>query len=131
LHIEVRSDAMTRKPRAASEQIIQEVTSWPGVRISRGDRFGELEIKLGRRELGHLHGERAAHFGFPKEIWNDLRGQGRIAPHPIFPDKAGLAARRIESDADVRDVIALLRLNYERAVARHGLPDEPAVHRSE
>jgi hypothetical protein len=35
----------------------------------------------------------------------------------------GFAARRIETAEDVRDVIALLRLNYERAVAQHGLPD--------
>jgi hypothetical protein len=33
----------------------------------------------------------------------------------VFPGKQGPAARRIESDADVEDVIALLRLNYERA----------------
>jgi hypothetical protein len=27
--------------------------------------------------------------------------------------------RRIQSDDDVRDVIALMRLNYDRIVARH------------
>jgi hypothetical protein len=36
----------------------------------------------------------------------------------------GPAARRIENVADVTDVIALMRLNYERIVARHGLPAE-------
>jgi hypothetical protein len=36
----------------------------------------------------------------------------------------GPAARRIEDEADVRDMIELLRLNYDRAVARHGLPAE-------
>ena len=41
-------------------------------------------------------------------------------PHPVFPDSQGPAARRIEDEADVRDVIELLRLNYDRAVARHG-----------
>ena len=40
-----------------------------------------------------------------------------------FPDKPGSGACRIEADEDVDDVIALMRLNYERAVARHGLPD--------
>jgi hypothetical protein len=52
-----------------------------------------------------------------------LRGQGRIVPHPVFPQARGPAARRIENDEDVTEVIALLRLNYERAVARHGVPD--------
>ena len=51
-----------------------------------------------------------------------IDAQGRIVAHPVFPDAAGPAARRIEDQADVREVIALLRLNYERAVARHGLP---------
>ena len=35
-----------------------------------------------------------------------------------------------ESEADVADVIAMLRLNYERVVERHGLPEdagEPAA----
>jgi hypothetical protein len=36
----------------------------------------------------------------------------------------GPAARRIESEADVADVIALMRLNYDRVVGRYGLPVE-------
>ena len=64
------------------------------------------------------------HFSFPKQVWAELREQGRVVPHPVFPDKAGPAARAIENEADVRDVIELLRLNYDRAVARYGLPEE-------
>jgi hypothetical protein len=44
--------------------------------------------------------------------------QGRVVDHPVFPGKAGPAARRIENEADVRDVIDLMRLNYDRAAAR-------------
>jgi len=51
-------------------------------------------------------------------------GEGRIVPHPVFPESQGPAARTIEDEADVGDVIALLRLNYDRVVARHGLPAE-------
>ena len=103
--------------RTASRQITEEVTSWPGVEAGPGAR-GEFAFKVGRREIGHLHGDRAAHFGFPKEVWADLRRQGRIVPHPVFPDSQGPAARKIESEADVRDVIELMHLNYDRAVAR-------------
>ena len=108
--------------RTASRQITEEVTSWPGVEAGPGRR-GEFAFKLGRREIGHLHGDHAAHFGFPKDVWADLRKQGRIVPHPVFPDSEGPAARRIEDEADVRDVIELLRLNYDRAVAVHGVPE--------
>jgi hypothetical protein len=104
-----------------SEQITAEVTSWPGVEAGPGER-GEFAFKVGRREIGHLHGDHVAHFGFPKEVWSDLHAQGRIDYHPVFPGKPGFGARRIESDADVRDVIELLRLNYDRVVARHGPP---------
>jgi hypothetical protein len=100
----------------ASGQITDEVTSWPGVEAGTGRR-GALAFRVGRREIGHLHGDHAAHFGFPKQVWRELKAQGRIAPHPVFPDAEGPAARRIENNADVRDVIELLRLNYERATA--------------
>jgi hypothetical protein len=110
------------KQRTASQQIVEEVTSWPGVEAGPGRR-GELSLKLGRREIGHLHGDHAAHFSFPKPVWADLMEQGRIVPHPVFPDSQGPAARRIDDEADMRDVIELLRLNYDRAVARYGPPD--------
>lgn len=87
---------------------------------------GEFAFTLGGRQLGHLHGDHAAHFSFPKEIWSELREEGRIVPHPVFPDKQGPAARTIENEADVRDVIALLRLNYDRAVARQRPPARAA-----
>jgi hypothetical protein len=103
--------------QAASERITEEVTSWPGVTAGPGRR-GEFAFKVGGRELGHLHGDRAAHFGFPKQIWRELQEQGRIEPHPVLPDAEGPAARRIVDDRDVRDVIELLRLNYDRAVRR-------------
>ena len=109
------------KAQRASEQITEEVTSWPGVEAGPGSR-GEFAFTVGRREIGHLHGDYAAHFFFPKRMWADLKEQGRIVHHPVFPDSQGPAARAIEDEDDVRDVIELLRLNYERVVGRHGLP---------
>ena len=106
-----------------SDEITKEVTSWPGVKAGPGRR-GEFAFTVGRREIGHLHGDRAAHFFFPKELWRALREEGRIVDHPVFPGKEGPAGRKIENEADVRDVIELLRLNYDRVTARHGLPLE-------
>ena len=97
-----------------SRRITDEVTSWPGVEAGPGRR-GEFAFKYGRREIGHLHGDRTAHFGFPKKVWQELFDQRRIDYHPVFPGKPGFGARRIETDDDVRDVIELMRLNYERA----------------
>jgi hypothetical protein len=96
-----------------SEIITDAVTAWPGISAADGRR-GEWSFRLGRREIGHLHGDHAAHFSFPKPLWAELYAEGRIVHHPVFPDKQGPAARRIEGEDDVRDVIALLRLNYDR-----------------
>ena len=105
----------------ASNQIVEEATSWEGVEAVNGDR-GELSLRVGRREIGHLHGDRTAHFGFPKKVWHELHDAGRIDYHPVFPGRPGFGARLIESDEDIRDVIAILRLNYDRAIERHGIP---------
>jgi len=107
--------------QTASQRITEEVTSWPGVEAGPGDR-GSFSFKVGRREIGHLHGDHALHLVCPKEVWAELLEQGRIDYHPVFPGKPGFAARRIEDDDDIREVIELLRVNYDRAVAKHGLP---------
>jgi len=110
---------------AKSEQITREVTSWPGVEAGLGTR-GEFGFRVGRREIGHLHGDHVAHFGFPKDVWQELFDEGRIDYHPVFPGKPGYGARRIENEEDIGDVIELMRLNYDRIVARHGVPVEAA-----
>jgi len=109
--------AMTQA-RTASERIIDEVGSWPEVEIDDGE-LGELAFAVAGREFGHLHGNHAAHFSFPKRIWTDLFSEGRIVYHPVFPDaQQGPAAREIHDDADVADVIELFRINYDRIVTR-------------
>lgn len=105
----------------AAGRITARVTTWPGVEAVDGDR-GELSFRLGGRELGHLHGDRVLHAGFPKAVWQELFDAGRVTYHPVFPGRPGWAARRIDDDADERDVVALLRLNYDRAMARRAEP---------
>jgi luciferase-like monooxygenase len=112
-----REEAVMSSRQGATERITETVTAWPGI-SARPGRRGEFAFALHGREIGHLHGDHAAHFGFPKKVWVALKEQGRIEDHPVFPGRQGLGARRIESESDVDDVIALLRLNYDRLVAR-------------
>jgi hypothetical protein len=111
------------KTQRASERITAEVTSWPGVEAGLGSR-GEFGFRVGSREIGHLHGDHAAHFGFPREVGAELRAQGRVGPHPVNRHSTKMAARRIEHEADVQDVIELMRLNYDRVVALEGVPEK-------
>jgi hypothetical protein len=106
----------------AFDTINEEVGSWPGVEAGTGKR-GEWGFRLGPREVGHLHGDHAAHFMFGNELGLKLKSEGRVVDHPVFPGKPGPAARRIETEDDVVEVIALMRLNYDRIVAANGVPE--------
>ena len=44
-----------------------------------------------------------------------------VVDHPVFPGKNAMAARAIRTQEDVDEVIELMRLNYDRIVARYGL----------
>ena len=113
---------MTNSPKA-SKKITEKVTLWPGVKAGTG-RQGELSFTVGRHEIGHLHGDGAAHFGFPKETGAKLREQGLVDPHLFNPSSPRVAARRITNESDIQDVITLMKLNYNRIVETHGLPDK-------
>jgi hypothetical protein len=113
----------TRRP---SEQITDAVTAWPGVVAGYGKR-GEWGFYVGRHEVGHLHGDRAAHFAFGRELGTSLRERGKVVDHPVFPGKPAMAARGIASQEDVDEVIELMRINYDRIVARYALQSEAPV----
>jgi luciferase-like monooxygenase len=100
----------------ASERIAAEVTSWPGV-TSGPHRFGGLEFRLGRRELGHLHGDRLADLPFPKRVRDRLIEEGRARPHHVLPD-SGWVSVQMRSEADVEEVVGLFRDAFERAQAQ-------------
>jgi hypothetical protein len=97
---------------AIHDAIVREVTSWPGVTTGR-HRFGGTEFRLGRRELGHLHGSGLADLPFPLLVRDDLVATGRAQPHHIYPE-SGWVSYPIDSATDVVPVVALFRLNYDR-----------------
>ncbi len=107
---------MSRGAAGAGRQIEDAVSSWPGV-TSHDHRFGGVEFRLGRIELGHLHGDRLADLPFPKKIRNELIAAGRVRPHHVLPD-SGWVSRWIEREEDAPEVIALFRLNYDRLIER-------------
>jgi hypothetical protein len=94
------------------ERIEREVGSWEGVTVSP-HRFGGIEFRVGRRELGHLHGDRLADLPFPVPIRRKLVEDGRAEPHHILP-RSGWVSLWIRRDADADAAIELFRLNYER-----------------
>lgn len=94
-------------------RIKREVVSWDGV-TAHAHRFGGVEFRVGRRQIGHLHGERWADLPFHKGIRDMLVDTGRAQPHHVLPE-TGWISRQIRSEEDVTEVIELFRLSYERA----------------
>ena len=86
-------------------QIEQEVGSWEGVTVHE-HRFGGIEFRLGRRELGHLH-ETWADLPFTPRIRAMLLETGRAVPH-----RAGVEGW---VSVDLEEAVELFRLSYERA----------------
>ena len=108
----------TTSTPAAGERIRREVLSWPGVEEAP-HRFGGVEFRLGRREIGHLHGDRLADLPFPVRVREELVREGRARPHHVLP-ASGWVSYPIRGEADLPGAIALFRLSYERAVAAAG-----------
>lgn len=108
--------------KSASDLIFETVTHWPGVSVEPGPR-GAMSIRYAeKRELAHLHGDRSAHFAFPRELSRKLKQEGRVVDHPLGDKYQGLAARKLDSDEDIETVIELIRVNYDREAARATTP---------
>lgn len=78
-------------------------------------RFGGIVFHLGRRELGHLHGETVADLPFPPHIRDELVASGRVSPGHGGSDR--WVSRRVNAPEDVEQIVALFRLSYEHAAA--------------
>jgi hypothetical protein len=100
--------------QGAASLITEAVMSWPGVEASP-HRFGGVEFRFGRRELGHLHGDRIADLPFPRRVRDELIAEGRARPHHVLPD-TGWVTVSTDGQDRVENAIELFRLSYERAV---------------
>jgi hypothetical protein len=98
------------------EHIIDTITGWPGITTEIG-RFAETEFYVDGRMLGHVHGDHQADIPYPRRIRDELVAAGRTGPHHIYPD-SGWTTRYIESDVDADEVVALIRINYDRVTQR-------------
>ena len=94
------------------QAIVRQVSAWPGV-TTGSHRFGGIELRLGRRELGHVHGNRLADLPFPLLVREQLVAAGKAEPHHVFPE-SGWVSYFIRDETDVPRVVALFRLNYDR-----------------
>lgn len=100
----------------AMERIHQTVAVWEGV-STQPHRFGGVEFRLGKRELGHLHGDYLLDIPFPRKVRDELVEAGRVAPHHILPD-SGWVSFYIRREEDIDEAIGLMNLSFEMAKKR-------------
>ena len=98
----------------AQKRVTEEVTSWPGVRV-QPHRFGGMEYLIGRREIGHIHGDHLVDIPFPKKVRDGIVATGQAQPHHVLPE-SGWISFYIRQEHDVEQAVALLRESYEIAV---------------
>ncbi len=109
------SAAQPMDPTEVQKAVTQVVSFWKGVTVHQ-HRFGGVEFRVGRRELGHLHAF-FADLPFPRVVRDELIATGRAKPHHVLPD-SGWVTVPTRTSAQVAGVIELFRLNYERAMSR-------------
>jgi len=98
-------------PGSAIEAIRAVVGSWEGV-TTHDHRFGGIEFRVGRRELGHLHGT-IADLPFPRRVRDELVAEGRARPHHVLP-ASGWVTVPTRTASEIENVIELFRQNYNR-----------------
>jgi Luciferase len=101
------------KTASPGDVVAAAVGQWPGV-STHPHRFGGIEFRVGRRELGHLH-RSIADLPFPRPVRDELIAAGRAKPHHVLPD-SGWVTVPMRSASDVTNVIELFRKNYERTL---------------
>ena len=69
----------------AGRRICETVGAWEGVTIGP-HRYGGKEFCLGKRELGHIHGDRLVDIPFPKSVRDEVVAAGDAEPHHILPE---------------------------------------------
>lgn len=101
------------------EKIKKEILSWPGVTTGQ-HRFGGTEFRVGKREMGHIHGDKLADLPFPMQVRNQLIESGRALPHHILPE-SGWVSKWIRNEEDVSEVVELFRMQYKRLNPQHAI----------
>ena len=101
---------MAQKDFAARlEAVLRE---WPGVESSP-HRFGGIEFRVDRREIGHVHPAGMLDLPFPMRTRRELVAAGRAEAHHSLPN-TGWVTFRVRNEHDLPAAIDLLRMNYER-----------------
>ncbi len=97
----------------AQKTITRAVTEWEGVSVEP-HRFGGVEYRFGKREIGHIHGDHLVDIPFPKKVRDEIVSAGGAQAHHILP-QSGWVSFYLRQPEDVNHAITLLSESYHIA----------------
>jgi hypothetical protein len=98
----------------AQKRIVAAVEGWQDAEV-RPHRYGGLEFRLGKRELGHIHGDALVDIPFPKAVRDGIVASGEAEPHHILPN-SGWISLFLRKAEDVETAIRLLERSLQLAL---------------
>jgi len=98
----------------AGKYIKETVSGWEKVE-AHPHRFGGTEFRIGRREIGHIHGDVLVDIPFPKKVRDEIVVAGEAEPHHLLPD-TGWVSFYLHDEGNIERAIALLKRSYDLAL---------------
>jgi len=100
--------------RGASKIIVDTLLTWENIE-AHPHRFGGTEFRIGRREIGHIHGDSLVDIPFPKKIRDEIVAAGEASRHHILPE-TGWVSFYLREEGDIKRALDLLKRSYEIAL---------------
>ena len=100
--------------QGALDRIKNSVIKWKYV-TAQQHRFGGIEFRLGKREIGHVHGNYLVDIPFTRKVKNEILSAGLASQHHILPE-SGWISKYLKEPDDVSIAIELLKRSYEIAL---------------
>ena len=92
------------------DEIETEVLSWTNTSLHI-HKYGGIQFNLGKKELGHIHGNGLLDILFSRKIKSQLLQEGKVKEHHTFKN-SGWITFHIQNVDDKRIAIDLLKYAY-------------------
>jgi hypothetical protein len=91
---------------------VQEITRFPDVQETEGDRFGERSFRVGGREFLHVHGGSTVHILLPPEVKAEAMARGQAHQHPYAP-RSGMVEFHLRREDQLSEAVGLAKKSYD------------------
>jgi hypothetical protein len=111
--------------QGAQARITETVSGWQGV-TAAPHRFGGTEFLLGKREIGHIHGDALVDIPFPIAVRDEVLAAGIAQRHHILPE-SGWVSLYLNGPSDEDRALTLLQRSYTIARAQQARRSAPTA----